>query len=288
MVEKVRSGIPGLDRITDGGLNLNSSAVIIGSTGAGKTTFATQFIRRGLIEGHECIFISLDENKEQIIRDALDMGWDDILYFIQEEKLVFVDASGKEFSTFIKKELPDFVESWESANARVAIDPLTPVVWANPARYAQRELLAFMLKELRRVGTLVATLEEHGPPDLSSPETVIPMYLADSVIHLKYRASENFNRQIKVVKMRGSRHSEEYFKYRIIPGFGLVVLSPRAPPGRSQERVKKLERIILSKMKKQSPITIARVKKMLQAIEDEDIRNLELEDLADSIIEAFI
>ncbi len=288
MVEKVKSGIPGLDRITDGGLNKNSSVVIIGSTGAGKTTFATQFIRRGLIEGKECIFISLDENKEQIIRDALDMGWEEILYYIQEEKLVFVDASGKEFSTFIKKELPDFVSSWKSANARVAIDPLTPVVWANPARYTQRELLSFMLKELRKVGTLVATLEEHGPPDLSSPETVIPMYLADSVIHLKYRAGENFNRMIKVVKMRGSRHSEEYYKYRIIPGLGLVVFSPLKALGRKRDRVIQLEKLVLSRMRNESPVVINRVKKMLKNIEDEDIENLELDELAASITEAFL
>ncbi len=288
MVEKVKSGIPGLDRITDGGLNKNSSVVIIGSTGAGKTTFATQFIRRGLIEGKECIFISLDENKEQIIRDALDMGWEEILYYIQEEKLVFVDASGKEFSTFIKKELPDFVSSWKSANARVAIDPLTPVVWANPARYTQRELLSFMLKELRKVGTLVATLEEHGPPDLSSPETVIPMYLADSVIHLKYRAGENFNRMIKVVKMRGSRHSEEYYKYRIIPGLGLVVFSPLKALDRKRDRVIQLEKLVLSRMRNESPVVINRVKKMLKNIEDEDIENLELDELAASITEAFL
>jgi len=40
---------------------------IVGPTGAGKTTMATQFIRRGLESGQEAIFISLDENKEQIM-----------------------------------------------------------------------------------------------------------------------------------------------------------------------------------------------------------------------------
>ena len=288
MVEKVKSGIPGLDRITDGGLNKNSSVVVIGSTGAGKTTFATQFIRRGLLDGQECIFISLDENKEQIIRDALDMGWEDILYYIQEEKLVFVDASGKEFSTFIKKELPDFVASWESADARVAIDPLTPVVWANPARYVQRELLSFMLKELRKVGTLVATLEEHGPPDLSSPETVIPMYLADSVIHLRYRAGDNVNRMVKVVKMRGSRHSENYHKYRIIPGLGLVVFSGTPIVGGSRDRVKKLESMLMARLKKASPVAVARIRKMLRGIDDSDIEDVDLNLLVDTIIEAFV
>ncbi|NPA75133.1 MAG: circadian clock protein KaiC [Euryarchaeota archaeon] len=288
MVEKVKSGIIGLDPLLDGGLNKNSSTVIIGSTGAGKTTFATQFIRRGLLEGSECIFISLDENKEQIIRDAVDMGWDDILYFIQEEKLVFVDASGKEFGAFIKKELPDFVASWTGSNTRVAIDPLTPVIWANPARYAQRELLAFMLKELRKVGTLVATLEEHGPPDLTAPETVIPMYLADSVIHLRYRTGENKSRMLKVVKMRGSRHSEYYHMYRIIPGLGMVVIRSSELRKSTTRRVKELERLINARSRKLSPVAQVRIKKMLKSMEDGDIEGLDLEALAESIVEAFI
>ncbi len=288
MVKKVKSGIIGLDPLLDGGLNENSSTVIIGSTGAGKTTFATQFIRRGLLDGSECIFISLDENKEQIIRDAVDMGWEDILYFIQEEKLVFVDASGKEFGAFIKKELPDFVASWSGSNTRVAIDPLTPVIWANPARYSQRELLAFMLKELRKVGTLVATLEEHGPPELTAPETVIPMYLADSVIHLKYRTGDTMSRMLKVVKMRGSRHSENYHRYRIIPGLGMVVFRDRNLRKNTRVRVNKLSELLKSRLEKASPITMSRVNKMLKNMEDGDLEGVDLEELADSIVEAFL
>ena len=288
MVEKIKSGVIGLDFLLDGGLNKRSSIVVIGSTGAGKTTFATQFIRRGLIDGKEAIFISLDENKEQIIRDAIDMGWDDILYFIKEEKLVFVDATGKEFSTFIKKELLDFVSSWKGADARIAIDPLTPVIWANPSRYMQRELLGMMLKELRRIGTVVATLEEHGAPDLSSPETVIPMYLADTVIHLRYRIGENFSRGVKIVKMRGSRHSEKIHPYRIIPGLGVVVFSSGLKMGQSRKTVKELESRIIEKMGSASPIVVGKIKKLLRSMDDRDIEGIDLEELAKSIIEAYL
>ena len=288
MVEKVKSGVIGLDALLDGGFNRGSSTVIIGATGAGKTTFVTQFIRRGLLDGSSCIFISLDENKEQIIRDAVDMGWDDILYFIQEEKLVFVDASGKEFGAFIKKELPDFVSSWSGSHTRVGIDPLTPVIWANPARYAQRELLSFMFKELRKVGTLVTTLEEHGPPDLSAPETVIPMYLADSVLHLRYRAGDNFSRVLKVVKMRGSRHSEVYHKYRIVPGMGVVVFGNSALPSAAKKRVRELELMLLTLLKNESPVVVGRIRKLLKNVNDGDIEGIDIEELASSIVEAFI
>ncbi len=288
MVEKIKSGILGLNALLEGGFNERSSTVVIGSAGAGKTTFAHQFIRRGLLDGQVGIFISLDENKEQIIRDALNMGWDDVLYFIEEEKLIFIDASGKEFQVFIKRELPDFVSRWEGANVRIAIDPLTPVIWATPSRYQQRELLGFMLRELKKVGTIVATLEEHGPPNLSSPETGIPMYLADTVIHLKYNIGDDYSRQLHIVKMRGSRHSEKMHPYRIIKGLGIVVMGMGHKKMRSRENVEVLRRKVLEMMKNASPIVLSRIEKVLEQVDDEDLEDVNIEELAEIIAEEFV
>ncbi len=288
MEKRIKTGILGLDPLLDGGLMDKSSTVVIGSTGAGKTTFATQFILRGLLEGQDCIFISLDENKEQIIRDALNMGWDEIKYFVEEEKLIFVDASGKEFKAFIRKELPDFVSTWLGANTRIAIDPLTPVVWATPSRYEQRELLGFMLKEMRKIGTIVATLEEHGPSNLSSPETAIPMYLADSIIHLRYRYIENNTRRdMKIIKLRGSRHSENVFPYKIVRGLGLVVMRGTYKIKNTRVNVEELEKMVMDKLKNASPIVKDRIKKVLDNIEDGDIEDINLEELADIIVEEY-
>ena len=223
-MRKIRTGIFGLNPLLDGGFNEHSTTVVIGASGAGKTTFATQFIRRALVDGQEGIFVSLDENKEQIIREAVEMGWADILDYIDSELLVFIDASGREFSNFIRKELPAFVEDWHGANARIAIDPLTPVMWTTKDAYEQRDLVGFMLKETRKVGTVLATLEEHGPGDLSGSETMIPMYLADSVIHLRYKPAEgNPSRRLKIVKARSTRHSDAWHPYHIVKGLGLIV-----------------------------------------------------------------
>ena len=154
-MKKITSGIYGLNPLLDGGINVNSTTVVIGASGAGKTTFATQYLRRGLEEGQEGIFVSLDENKEQIIREAVEMGWPEIVDYLQDELLVFIDASGKDFSEFIQKELPGFVQEWKGADSRIVVDPLTPVMWAIQDRYMQRDILGFMLKETRKVGTVL-------------------------------------------------------------------------------------------------------------------------------------
>ncbi|UCE37170.1 MAG: ATP-binding protein [Thermoplasmata archaeon] len=224
-MKKIKTGVFGLNPLLDGGINENSTTAVIGSSGAGKTTFAIQFIRKGLESGQECIFVSLDENKEQIIREAVEMGWEEIMDYLKEETLVFIDASGKDFSNFIRKELHEFVADWKGVGARIAIDPLTPVIWAVENNYEQRELITMLLKQTRKVGTVLCTLEEHGTEsDLSGKETIIPMYLADCVIHLRYKAMEGpKNRMLKIVKCRNSWHSEDFHQYRIISGLGLVV-----------------------------------------------------------------
>ncbi len=286
-MNKIKSGIYGLNPLLDGGINENSATVVIGCSGAGKTTFATQFIRRGLESGQEGIFVSLDENKEQIIREAIEMGWKSIVDYIEEEHLVFIDASGQEFSTFIKKELPSFVAAWKGANARISIDPLTPVMWSTSDRYEQRELIGFMLKETRKVGTVLATLEEHGTSgDLSGNEAVIPMYLADSVIHLRsYHDPElGLERSLKILKCRNSRHSKMEHSYNIMKGLGLVV-----NPGKARTPPSKTVPIRLKEMLEENKDNIPsrvhkRLMEVMEELRDEDFVDMSPEEIIREII----
>ena len=157
----------------DGGINAFSTTVVIGASGAGKTTFAWQFLRRGIELGQDAIFITLDETPEQIIKETKEMGWSDIETVIENGEMVFVDAGGKQFSDFIRKELSDFVETWKGYNARIVIDPLTPVMWSVKEKYQQRDLISYLLRQTRKIGTVLCTLEEHGTAGtLSSPDIV--------------------------------------------------------------------------------------------------------------------
>ena len=281
-MNKVRTGILGLNPLLDGGFNENSTTVVIGRSGAGKTTLATQFIRRGLHEGQEGIFVSLDENKEQIIREAVEMGWSDILGYLDDEQLVFIDASGREFSTFIRKELPAFVADWKGSKARIAVDPLTPVMWSTKDPYEQRDLIGFMLKQTRRVGTVLCTLEEHGPGDLTNPETVIPMYLADSAIHLRYQSDGgHVRRELKIVKARSSRHSQEAHVYHIVRGLGLIV-----EPGNYRRTTTSKIPTLLRQMLRDPRVpkgAADRIEKMLEGLTDDDFRELKPEQLLELI-----
>ena len=285
-MRKVRTGIFGLNPLLDGGFNENSTTVVIGPAGAGKTTMATQFIRRGLMEGQEGIFVSLDENKEQIIREAVEMGWTDILDYLEEELLVFIDASGREFSNFIKKELPAFVADWRGANTRIAIDPLTPVIWSTKDAYEQRDMIGFLLKETRKVGTVLCTLEEHGQGDLTGPETVIPMYLADCVIHLRYRPHEAaVSRHLKIIKARSSRHSEGAHPYQIVKGLGMLV--DRSGYKRSTSTKIPIALKAAIAKRELAPTISQRLSAALDGLTDDDFRGMDQEKILELLLHEF-
>lgn len=288
-MKKIKSGIYGLNDLIDGGMNENSTTVVIGSSGAGKTTFASQFIRRGLEDGQEGIFVSLDENKEQIIREAVEMGWSEILEYLDDELLVFIDASGREFSNFIKKELPAFVSDWSGSKARIAIDPLTPVMWSTKDPYEQRDLIGFMLKQTRKVGTVLCTLEEHGgTSDLSGAETVIPMYLADCVVHLRYIPLEGgVSRMMKIIKCRSSRHSEYSHPYFIMKGLGLVVEKGDFQEITSDSISKEMKERLVEKKASLPSKVYDRLEKALDELTDGDFRGLKPANLVDNILNEY-
>jgi KaiC/GvpD/RAD55 family RecA-like ATPase len=287
-MDKIRSGIFGLNSLMDGGINEKSTTVVIGSPGAGKTTFATQFIKRGLEDDQSGIFVSLDENQDQIIKEAVERGWTEINDFIDSGLLLFIDASGKEFETFIREELPSFVDEWEGANARIAIDPLTPVVWAIQERYEQREQLGFLLKEMRKIGTVLCTLEEHGfKGDLSGQEAIIPMYLADCVIHLKYiRGKGEVSRNLEIVKCRNSRHSKKSHMYKILRGFGIVLKHSGERP-RVENKISKEIRGLIEDADMLSDQNKRRLRNYLDNLHDEDFHDLQIKEVIESILEEY-
>ncbi|MCK5024140.1 MAG: circadian clock protein KaiC, partial [Thermoplasmata archaeon] len=195
--------------------------------------------------------------------------------------------SGHEFSAFIKKELPAFVADWKGANARISIDPLTPVMWSTSDRYEQRELIGFMLKETRKVGTVLATLEEHGMAgDLSGNETVIPMYLADCVIHLKtlHTPEEGLQRRLKILKCRSSRHSKMEHEYTIVKGLGVVVNPENSSLVPTKEMPGELQKMLETSRGHIPARVYQRLIGVLHELRDDDFSAIKLETLMQEII----
>ena len=92
--EYVKTGIKGIDEIlANKGIPQGYIVFVIGSPGSGKTTLGWQFLLNGIKNSNEnAVYISLDESPEYLIKNAKSLGLD-IQPFIDENKLVIVDAS---------------------------------------------------------------------------------------------------------------------------------------------------------------------------------------------------
>jgi circadian clock protein KaiC len=90
-VTKVLTGIQGFDEITDGGLPVGRTTLVMGGPGSGKTVFALQTLVNGAhhtkLSG---IFVAFEESTRQIVANAATFGWD--LPTLEKEKLFFLDA----------------------------------------------------------------------------------------------------------------------------------------------------------------------------------------------------
>jgi KaiC/GvpD/RAD55 family RecA-like ATPase len=243
---------------------------------------ALQFLRKGLETGSDAIYITLEEPRAQIMEEARSMGWDDIEKYVEQGSLVFLEAGGKDMADFIREEMPQFVSEWEGSHARIAIDPLTPVIWAHENKYEQRSLISDLFKQAKRVGTVLSTVEEHGTTgEMTGGETIIPMYLADTVVNLNVLEMGELKRALKITKSRQSWHSEGGYPYRFVLGLGFVVDTSAA----DGKKMAKLD--IKEKQRAQEIGSQERVKKIVGYLEKADLGDMSPGQIIDMLIEDY-
>ncbi|AFC99985.1 putative RecA-superfamily ATPases implicated in signal transduction [Methanocella conradii HZ254] len=283
-MKKIKTGILGLDDLLDGGFNEHSASILVGSAGTGKTTMALQFIRKGLELGNEAIYITLEESKEQIMAEARSMGWEDIGAYVENSSLVFLEAAGKDLADFIKEEMPEFVDDWKGSSARIAIDPLTPVIWAFDDKYEQRMLISQLFKETKKVGTVLSTIEEYSGE--GGEETVIPMYLADNIVRI-FTVPGTGNRMMNVLKTRQSWHSEVTYPYRFVLGIGIVVDTSELDGKRVKKLTPDLKLAINNAVANLPKRDAEQIKNVIKYLERADLGDMEPEQIVNMLIEDY-
>src|SRR5205807_2156466 len=123
-VQKVSSGIPGLDDLIEGGFWPKSTVVILGSSGTGKSTFAIQFLMEGIEQGEQALYVTLEEPPEQIMREADLMGFDMRKYY--EKSLFFIHLKSRNFKKMIEDQLPQLVKARGAPRRRRVPVPVRP------------------------------------------------------------------------------------------------------------------------------------------------------------------
>jgi len=113
MVERVKTGIPGLDEILYGGIPKRNVVLLSGGPGTGKSIFSYQYLWNGLKMGEPGVFVALEEHPVQVRLNMSQFGWD-VRMFEREGTFAIVDAfTGGigEYSAEIRREISDMLEA---------------------------------------------------------------------------------------------------------------------------------------------------------------------------------
>jgi KaiC domain protein len=224
-VNRVKTGIAGLDEMLQGGLPENHIVLVMGSFGTGKTTFGLQYLVEGLKNNEPCIFISLEEDKDSILKNASAFGWD-LSGAVDSKKLGLFKlepSDAKTTVTRIKSDLPKFVKSFGAK--RVVIDSVSLLNMMFSDENERRSNLFNLCQLLRSTGAtslLTAEVKDDNP---RSSRDGLAEYTADGVLLLQSdenKEGSEVQLTVRVLKMRRIAHSRRVKPYSITDK-GIVV-----------------------------------------------------------------
>ena len=223
-LDRIDTGIYGLNDILGGGLPSGQMYLLEGDPGTGKTTLAMQFIMAGVRRGESALYITLSESKTELEGSAVSHGWDvkqlPISEFIPaeasltpEQQYTVFHPSEVELASTIQK-LTQLID--EVKPERLVIDSLSELrlLAADTMRY-RRQLLA--LKHFFGGRDTTVLLLDDRTAEGSDMQL---QSIAHGVIRLeKMRRTYGVTRrQIEVIKLRGSAYREGFHDYTITKG----------------------------------------------------------------------
>jgi len=222
---RVKTGISGLDEMLQGGLPENHIVLVMGSFGTGKTTLGLQFLVEGLRQAEPCIFISLEEDKDSIMKNAATFGWD-LTPALEAKKLGVFKLEPSDAKTTImriKSELPKFIKSFGAK--RVVLDSVSLLNMMFSDENERRSNLFNLCQLLRTTGAtslLTAEVKDDNP---RSSRDGLAEYTADGVLLLQSDENKEGGEvqlTIRIMKMRRTAHSRRVKPYSITDK-GIVV-----------------------------------------------------------------
>ena len=224
-MERIRTGVTGLDEIIEGGLPKESITLVSGPPGGGKSIFCFQFLYEGVKNGEKCLFLTLDKKVEGLLVQAKELGFDfqpaienklvKFLFLNINKKFVYEAMTNEimsgEYDRIVLdsitplSEMPIFMRNTEDTNldSSMATPDDFPAGVSIPTR---RIHLRYILNALETAKTTSLITSELPVGSSLLSRDGISEFLADGVITLALDPMMD-RRKLSVMKMRNTKHS---------------------------------------------------------------------------------
>jgi len=223
--QKISFGIKGLDDLLYGGVYKNSTTLITGASGSGKTVATLHFIMEGAKRGEKSLLIEFEESPNQLYRNAASFGWD-LKKYVDNGIVKLLCCYPEDLRA---EQYLQMIQNLVIANKakRVVFDSISDI----QRIYNDRKFRTFVI-------SLNAFLKSHDvtsvftntSPQILGVTEITETHLStasDNIIILKYvELDGRMHRIINALKERGSMHKKELMEFEITTESGVEIIGP--------------------------------------------------------------
>ena len=217
-MDRVKTGIPGLDSLIEGGFPRPSSILLTGPPGSGKSIFSLQFLYNGVKMYDEPGFmISVEAYNKDFQWYAERFNWD-IVGLQKKNKLIFSSYDPVEFDKFELRTLHSEIIIQldkvikETGTKRIVFDSIAPLAQAINNKSKFRTLLYYISRSLKEKGCTTLFVSERPNATASNlpltglTEYGVEPFVLDGVIDLFFNpGQDSLNQTLMIRKMLATR-----------------------------------------------------------------------------------
>lgn len=232
-IERIPTGVPKLDEMLSGGIPKGFVVAVTGEPGTGKTVLCIHFIAKGVEVGDKCIYVTTEESRESIMRQAAQFGFD-FKKAVEERRLIIIDAlmrpSGEPWSlqSLNPEELVNKVIEAKKqlgyGDGRLVVDSMS-AFWLDAPAMARRH--SYYVKKVLSQWGFTMLLTSQYAVTTSEAFGFGVEHISDGILRFRRAIREGrLRRYIIIEKMRQTPHDLRLHEIEIRDGVGLVILGP--------------------------------------------------------------
>ncbi|MBB5752562.1 circadian clock protein KaiC [Prosthecomicrobium pneumaticum] len=222
--ERISSGVADLDAMVDGGgFHRGASILISGVAGSGKSSLATSFAAAACAQGERALYFSFEESVDQAVRNMRSIGMD-LATPLREDRMRFVSVRPTFYSlemhlAIMLREVDRFGPSL------VVLDPISAFTESGDRLEVQAMLLRMVDFLKNRGVTAVFSHLMHGQDGAITTDAGLSSLMDVWILMLNREVSGEFNRELYLLKARGTAHSNQVREFVMSAG-GIRLLPP--------------------------------------------------------------
>ncbi len=207
-MNRISTGIPGLDELVEGGFPEGSSILVSGGPGCGKSIFSLQYLYHGAKNLSEPgVYITLEEGPHNLWWNMQRFKWE--LLPLEKDNLLkiykFDPTPGVTGAADVEAQTKRIVDKARELKAkRLVIDSITAFTFWFKSTSDIRYAIYNLIEELRKINcTTILTCETSGKKTALS-RFGVEEFLVDGVVAMHFMPP---HRSLYVRKMRGTSHN---------------------------------------------------------------------------------